>query len=171
MRFWLSKAGQKVLIHAGAGGFGHVAVQIAVALGADVTATTSASKLEFVRSLGATRVVDYKSQNIGDGFDLVIDPQSGMQAISSVAAARNGGTVICLNEIANEALHEAKKRMTRCEFIIVEPDAAALTQLSTLFIKGALKIHVAKSFPLSAVSAAQDYLAEERPIGKVVLKP
>lgn len=165
------KAGQRVLIHAGAGGFGHMAVQIAVALGAEVTATASASKLDFLRGLGVERAVDYATEPLGDGYDLVIDPQAEDQALASIAAARPGGRVICLNYLPDAAPEAAAARNITCEFILVEPDAAGLQSLSDLFEHGKLKVHVARRFPLAQAAAAQDYLATQRPIGKVVLEP
>lgn len=165
------QAGQRVLIHAGAGGFGHMAVQIAVALGAEVTATASASKLDFVRGLGAARAIDYANAPLGEGYDLVIDPKAEDQALTSIAAAREGGRVICLNYLPDAAPEAAAGRNVTCAFILVEPDAAGLQALCDLYERGHLKVHVARRFPLAQAAAAQDFLANERPIGKVVLEP
>jgi NADPH:quinone reductase-like Zn-dependent oxidoreductase len=165
------QAGQRVLIHAGAGGFGHMAVQIAVALGAEVTATASASKLSFLRGLGVARAIDYAHAPLGEGYDFVIDPQAEDQALTSIAAAREGGRVICLNYVPDAAPEAAAARNVTCEFILVEPDAAGLQALCDLHERGLLKVHVARRFPLAQAAAAQDFLANERPIGKVVLEP
>ena len=131
-------AGQKMLIHGGAGGVGHLAVQIAKARGAHVTATASTNKLSVVRELGADVVLDYATDPLGDGYDVVLDPQSGEQAERSVAAVKAGGAVVTL----------------------LAPSEA-----------GQLKVHVARTFPLADAGAAQRFLKEARPVGKVVLLP
>ncbi len=164
------RAGQRVLIHGGAGGVGHLAVQIAVALGAEVTATTSAGKLEFVRSLGAAHVLDYARDPLGGGYDLVLDPQADVQAMASVAATRDGGRVICLLTPSEAAVSAAAARDIQCRFIMVAPDASGLAELSALVQRGALKVLVARRFPLAEAGAAQAFLAT-RPIGKIVLEP
>jgi NADPH:quinone reductase-like Zn-dependent oxidoreductase len=158
------RPGERVLIHGGAGGVGHLAVQIAVALGAEVTATASAGKLDFVRRLGAGRVLDYTSEAVGDGFDLVLDPQADVQAVASVAATRDGGRVICLLSPQEAAVTEATKRGIACTFMLVTPDAEGLVAL------GHLKVQIARRFPLAEAGAAQAFLAT-RPIGKIVLEP
>ncbi len=164
------QAGQRVLIHGGAGGVGHLAVQIAVALGADVTATASAGKLDIVRGFGAARVLDYAKDPLGSGYDLVLDPQADVQAMASVAATRDGGRVICLLTPPDAAVAAAVARDIRCQFVLVTPDAAGLAALAGLASKGALRVMVARSFALADAGAAQDYLAT-RPAGKVVLAP
>ncbi|MGL4321562.1 MAG: zinc-binding dehydrogenase, partial [Paracoccaceae bacterium] len=164
------KAGQRVLIHGGAGGVGHLAVQIAVALGAEVTATASAGKLDFVRGLGAVQVLDYATDPLGDGYDLVLDPQADVQALASVAATQNGGRVICLLTPSEAALAAAKVRNITCQFMLVTPDVDGLTALADLAARGALKVHVAQRFALADAGAAHAFLAT-LPIGKVVLVP
>jgi NADPH:quinone reductase-like Zn-dependent oxidoreductase len=164
------KAGQRVLIHAGAGGVGHLAVQIAVALGAEVTATASAGKVDVVRGLGATHVLDYMRAPLGDGYDLVLDAQAGVQAERSVAATRDGGRVICLLPPSDAALAQAGARGIACIRMMVVPDAAGLRALAEMAARGGLRVIVARSFALGDAGAAHDYLAT-RPVGKVVLNP
>ena len=100
------QAGQKVLIHAGAGGVGHVAVQLARALGADVFATVSADKAEIAKRFGAT-TIDYRAETVadyvarltgGEGFDIVYDTVGGPTLDASFAAVRpySGHVVSCL---------------------------------------------------------------------------
>ncbi|MEO5796772.1 MAG: zinc-dependent alcohol dehydrogenase family protein [Rhodoferax sp.] len=99
------QAGQRVLVHGGAGGVGHVAVQIAKALGAQVFATGSAADLPYIRSLGATPI-DYRAQTVeqyvaertaGQGFDVVYDTVGGATLDASFAAVRRFGQVVsCL---------------------------------------------------------------------------
>ena len=99
------RAGQKVLVHGGAGGVGHIAVQIAKALGAQVFATGAATDQAYIRSLGATPI-DYRAQTVeqyvaqytgGQGFDLVYDTVGGATLDASFAAVRRFGHVVsCL---------------------------------------------------------------------------
>jgi NADPH:quinone reductase-like Zn-dependent oxidoreductase len=163
------KAGQRVLIHGGAGGVGHLAVQLAKALGAHVTATASRGKIDTVARLGADEVLDYASQTPADNsFDLVLDPQAGAQAELSVRLARSGGVVTCLLDPSAEAKAAAEAKGVRLERIGVKPDGAGLKALADLADKGQLRPIVAKEFPLAEAGAAHAYLAT-RPVGKVVL--
>jgi NADPH:quinone reductase-like Zn-dependent oxidoreductase len=163
-------AGQQVLIHAGAGGVGHLAVQIAVALGAEVTATASAGKIGVVQGLGAARVLDYTKDALGAGYDLVLDAQAGPQAEQSVAATRDGGRVVCLLPPSDAAMAQAAARGIACIRMVVAPDAEGLRALADLAARGALRVIVARSFALAKAGAAHDYLGT-RPVGKVVLVP
>ena len=92
--------GQKVLIHAGAGGLGSIAIQLAKHLGATVAATTSGSNADFVRELGADVVVDYRTQNFEqllEGYDLVLDSLGGENLEKSLRILRPGGRAIGLS--------------------------------------------------------------------------
>lgn len=167
------QAGERVLIHSGAGGVGHLAVQIAKALGAEVTATASRTKLELVRGLGADRVLDYTRDDlaVAGGYDLVLDPQAGEQATASVALARPGGRVVTLRPFPEAAKAAADVKGVTITRMMVAPDAARLATLADLASHGKLKVLVAKAFPLAEAGAAQAFLAEARPAGKVVLLP
>lgn len=164
------QAGQRVLIHGGAGGVGHLAVQIALALGADVTATASAGKIAAVRSLGANSVLDYARDPVGAGYDFVLDPQSGVQAEASVAATRDGGHVVVLLPPSDAATKTAAARSIALTPMSVTPDAEGLRALADLSVTGKLKVLIGGRFPLSEAGAAHTFLAT-KPIGKVVLIP
>ncbi len=166
--------GQQVLIHSGAGGVGHLAVQIAHARGARVTATASAGKLDLVRDLGADTVLDYRSQTVtapGEGFDLVLDPQAGAQGGTSVALTRPGGRVVFLLDPGDATRAAAAARGVAVTRLGVRPDAAGLRALAALAEAGKLRPIVARAFPLAEAGAAQDYLSATHPAGKVVLEP
>jgi NADPH:quinone reductase-like Zn-dependent oxidoreductase len=165
------KAGQRVLIHGGAGGVGHLAVQIAKAMGAHVTATASATKLDAARRFGADEVLDYAREHpTDDSFDVVLDPQAGTQAELSVRLAKAGGVVACLLDASAAAQAQAKSKGVRLERIGVKPDGAGLRALAALAKQGQLTPVVAKTFPLAEAGAAHAFL-ETRPIGKVVIVP
>ena len=164
-------AGQKLLIHGGAGGVGHLAVQIGKAQGAHVTATASAGKLRVVRALGADVALDYAKDALGDGYDVVLDPQSGEQAERSVAAVKAGGAVVTLLAPSEAAKAAALAKNVTLTFHMVTPDAKGLRALARLAEAGQLKVQVARTFPLADAGAAQSFLEEARPVGKVVLLP
>lgn len=165
------KPGDRVLIHAGAGGVGHLAVQIAKARGAYVIATTSASKLDFVKSLGADEVIDRTGQDFVEQVkkaDIVLDPIGGEHVEQSLKVLDASGTLIALLDPSEKARSDAKAAGIRLERISVTPDGKALTELARLVEAGKLKVEVAKSFSLEQAGAAHAFLTT-RPAGKVVL--
>jgi NADPH:quinone reductase-like Zn-dependent oxidoreductase len=165
------KNGQRVLIHAAAGGVGHLAVQIAKAHGAHVIATASPEKLDFVRSLGADEVIDYTASDFVDkvsGVDLVLEPIGGDHVERSLKTLKPGGVLVSLLNVSENAKTQAKARDIRVERISVVPDKDGLLDLTRLIDAGKLAVHVAKTLPLEQAGAAHAFLAT-RPIGKVVL--
>ena len=168
------EAGQRVLIHAGAGGVGHVAVQIAKARGAYVITTVSAAKLDFVRSLGADEVIDYRKVDFAEktrDVDVVFETVGGETAERSLCTLKPGGLFVTIVDRRNAALAE-KTRQAGLRFagITVEPDYHGLEELTRLVDAGKLKVHVAKTFPLEQAADAHRFLAT-KPTGKVVLIP
>lgn len=165
------KAGQRALVHAGAGGVGHLAVQIAKARGAHVIATASPGKLDFVRALGADEVIDYTRDDftgkVGN-VDLVLDPIGGDHADQSLEVLRDGGVLVSLLNVHDATRAKASARGIRVERMSVTPDRDGLVELAKLVDASKLSPHVAKTFPLDQAGAAHAFLAT-RPIGKVVL--
>lgn len=165
------KSGQRVLVHAAAGGVGHLAVQIAKALGAYVIATASPSKLEFVRRLGADEVIDYTqgdfTSRISD-IDLVLEPMGGEHAERSLKVIRNGGVLVSLLDLNDTTRALAGARDIRVERMSVVPDREGLVELGRLIDENKLAVHVARTFPLDQAGAAHAFL-DSRPIGKVAL--
>jgi NADPH:quinone reductase-like Zn-dependent oxidoreductase len=165
------KSGQRVLIHGAAGGVGHLAVQIAKAQGAEIVATASASKLDFVRGLGADRVIDYGKDDFTElarDIDVALETVGGDHALETLKSLKSGGVLVCLLEPGEVARAEAKQRGIRLERISVRPDRDGLVELALLADAGKLQVHVERSFPLAEAGAAQAFLAT-KPKGKVVL--
>lgn len=163
--------GKRVLIHAGAGGVGHLAVQIARARGAYVITTASPSKLDFARSLGADEVIDYTKDDFADkvhGVDLVLETVGGDHAEGSLKVLRRGGVLVSLLNVSDAAKAQASAKGIRVERMSVVPDREGLLELARLIDAKKLAVHVAKSFPLEQAGAAHTFLAT-KPIGKVVL--
>jgi NADPH:quinone reductase-like Zn-dependent oxidoreductase len=163
--------GQRVLIHAAAGGVGHLAVQIAKARGAHVVTTASPEKLDFVRSLGADEVIDYTKDDFVDkthDIDLVLETVGGAHAQRSLKVLKSGGVLVSLLNVDDTTKAEAKAQNIRVERMSVVPDRAGLVELGKLVDAKKLAVHVARTFPLEEAGAAHAFLAI-RPIGKVVL--
>lgn len=165
------RAGQRVLISRAAGGVGHLAVQIAKARGAHVTALAGASRHEFVRSLGADEVIDHRNADftgmLGD-LDVVLDANADGER--SLRVLRPGGTLISLLQHGDAELQsrvEAAGR--RFAGISVEPDYAALEALAELADTGRLRPHVSTVLPLADVVKAHELLDAGSTVGKIVL--
>ncbi|MDB4987975.1 MAG: Alcohol dehydrogenase zinc-binding domain protein [Myxococcaceae bacterium] len=166
------RPGQRVLVHGGGGGVGHVAIQIARALGAYVVTTASAGKHEFVRSLGADEVIDYRSDDFtkrtGD-IDVVLEMIGGDYGPRSIEVLRPGGLLVSTLEGANlELAARVKKAGRRFAGVSVEPDYVGLEALAALVEQGKLSVHVSETFPLAQVADAHRKLGQSIQ-GKLVL--
>ncbi|MFD4357681.1 NADP-dependent oxidoreductase [Nocardia sp. NPDC058518] len=165
--------GQRVLIHAAAGGVGHVAVQIAKALGAYVIATARADNNDFVRDLGADEIIDYTTTDFVDAardIDVVVDTVGGEYGPRSLRTLRPGGIVVSLASPAEAALVEVARPLgLRAGFMMVEADGAGMRAIADLVEKGALRPHVATVLPLDLVSKAHEISDNQRTRGKIVL--
>lgn len=166
-------AGDRVLIHAAAGGVGHLAVQIAHARGATVIGTASAGKHELLRSLGVDQVVDYRSERFEDvvePVDVVVD-LVGTYGERSLDVLRDGGRLIVIPSPGDLSAFAsaAQARGITAQWMLVEPDGAGLAALAALVEGGALKPIVAETFPLAEVDAAHESGRAGRTTGKIVL--
>lgn len=167
------QAGQRVLVHAAAGGVGHLAVQIAKACGAYVIGTASAAKHELVRGLGADEVIDYRTTEVAaviDGLDLVLDLVGGTTALDSLPALRSGGmAVLAASDVDDQLRAEADRRHVRVVDFLVEPDHAGLAALTDLVERGQLRVLVATVLPLADARKAHELSETGRVTGKIVL--
>ncbi|KQX50128.1 NADPH:quinone reductase [Streptomyces sp. Root66D1] len=165
--------GQRVLVHAAAGGVGHLAVQIAKARGAYVIGTASAPKHDFVRSLGADEVVDYRSVDFAEvvrDVDMVLDPLSADTRVRSLDVLRPGGTLVSLLPSTDpDEPAKAAARGVRVEDLLVEADHAGMKAIAALVESGALRAHVEAVFPLADAAKAHALGETERTTGKIVL--
>ncbi|MET8509629.1 NADP-dependent oxidoreductase [Streptomyces sp. NPDC004787] len=166
-------AGQRVLVHAAAGGVGHLAVQIAKSRGAYVIGTASAPKHDFVRSLGADEVVDYRTTDFRDvvrDVDVVLDPLSGDTRSRSLDVLRPGGVLVSILPGTDpEEPAKAAARGVRVETLLVEADHAGMNAVADLVAAGSLRAHVAAVFPLAEAARAHALGETERTAGKIVL--
>jgi NADPH:quinone reductase-like Zn-dependent oxidoreductase len=166
--------GQRVLVHGAAGGFGHVAVQIAKALGAHVIGTARSSKHPFLRELGADEVVDYTSVDFADvlsDIDVVLDPVGGDYASRSLRVLRRGGALISLAGWDDvPARTEAEARGVSAGFTLVEPDYAGLLAIAGLVQAGKLRPEISTVLPLEQAAAAHRLAERGGNTGKIVLR-
>jgi NADPH:quinone reductase-like Zn-dependent oxidoreductase len=171
------QSGQRVLIHGAGGGVGHLAVQIARALGAHVIGTASAAKREFVLSVGAHEVIDYRTVDFAATYrdlDVVlnlVNADSGTKySERSLAAIRPGGVLVTAVERSDRAL-TAKAREAGVRYVenSVESDYAQLEKLDELVDRGKLRVRVSDVFPLERVRAAHEMLERGHIEGKIVL--
>lgn len=165
------KAGEKVLIHAGSGGVGHLAVQIAAAVGAEVTATCSGKNSEFVKSLGATTTVDYRETDFATvvkDMDVVFNTVSKETADRSIPCLKDQGRLVSIAGSADAAAIAAKGASAKALFMI--PNGEHLAAIGTMIEAGKVKVTVAKTFKLSEAATAQDYQEKGGFVGKVVMK-
>ncbi|WP_395244332.1 NADP-dependent oxidoreductase [Agromyces sp. MMS24-K17] len=169
--------GQRVLIHAGAGGVGHFAVQFAAYFGAHVTATGSAGNAEFLRSLGAEHVVDHRTERfeeVAGGQDVVIDligNAADATGTRSLAALRPHGLVVSVPTGAWPTMAaDAEAAGMRATGYVVAPDARTLDIVTRLIDDGAVRVHVDREFPLAEGAAAHRLLEGGHVRGKLVLR-
>jgi NADPH:quinone reductase-like Zn-dependent oxidoreductase len=165
------KKGQKVLIHAGAGGVGTYAVQLAHRKGAHVITTSSGANLDFLRGLGADETIDYAKTHFEDelrDMDVVLDAVGGDTVERSWQVLRRGGAMISVAKFIPE--NEPREHGVRGLFFIVEPDRDQLEELAKLIDAGALKPIVAHVFPLASARDAFELGAQGHTRGKIVLQ-
>ncbi|MFC5164440.1 NADP-dependent oxidoreductase [Nonomuraea angiospora] len=168
------KGGQRVLIHAAAGGVGHLAVQIAKARGAYVIGTASAAKHEFLRGLGADELVDYRNEDFAEvvrDVDVVLETIGGDYGLRSLRTLRKGGTIVSLvlSDLSPELHRRAAELGIRSEGMLVEPDHAAMRALAALVEAGRLRVEIAAALPLAEAAKAHELGETNRVTGKIVL--
>jgi NADPH:quinone reductase-like Zn-dependent oxidoreductase len=167
------RPGQRVLIHAAAGGVGHLAVQIAKARGAYVIGTARSAKHAFVLGLGADEIVDYTQVDFVSAVrdvDIVIDAIGGDYGPRSLRTLRDGGIVVSLASPAEAYLaSEAHALGLRAEFMIVEADHAGMRAIAALVETGRLRVEIDTVLPLEQAAKAHEIGEAGRTTGKIVL--
>lgn len=168
--------GQRVLIHAAAGGVGHLAVQIAKSRGAYVIGTASAAKHDLLRDLGADEVVDYTTTDFAEtvrDVDVVFDLIGGEYEDRSLRTLRPGGILINITNPPAAEATAAKADAAGVRGITVDlaPNPERLARLAELVDAGLLRPVVAETFPLVEVVKAHEVTETNRTAGKIVLIP
>lgn len=167
------RAGQRVLVHAAAGGVGHLAVQIAKARGAYVIGTARAAKHALLRELGADELVDYTEvdfETAVEPVDVVIDPVGGDYGPRSLRVLRPGGILVSLASPAEAYLAEQARPLgLRAGFMAVEADQTGLRELTALVEAGLVRAVVDTELPLEHAAEAHELGDTRRTAGKIVL--
>jgi NADPH:quinone reductase-like Zn-dependent oxidoreductase len=188
------KPGNKVLIHAGSGGVGTIAIQLAKHLGATVATTTSAGNADLVRSLGADVVIDYRKQRFEDqlsGYDIVLSSLDDGSLERSLGVLRPGGKLISISGPPDVAFartqgmnwlmrqvirllslgirRKAARRGVGYHFLFMHADGAQLSRIAALVDEGSLRPVIDRTFPFEALNEAMDVITTGRAKGKVVV--
>ncbi|GIJ73590.1 NADP-dependent oxidoreductase [Virgisporangium ochraceum] len=167
------RPGQRVLVHAAAGGVGHLAVQIAKARGAYVLGTARAAKHGFLRGIGVDEPIDYTAVDfasaVGD-IDVVVDAIGGEYGERSLRVLRPGGILVSLPSPAEDRwVGPAAALGVRAGFMLVEPDGAGLREIAALVERGELAVTVDAVLPLAEAAKAHELGETGRTTGKLVL--
>jgi NADPH:quinone reductase-like Zn-dependent oxidoreductase len=164
-------AGERVLVHGATGGVGVFVVQLAVSLGAEVTATARAAYHRVALELGAHRVYEFDEpsfENDGHGYDVVVDTVGGGVLERSYEMVRPGGRLVTLGAPPSDRrAHEAG---IEAAFFVVRPDRAQLAHLASLVDAGQLRPVVAQEYPLADARLAYAHGPRPRRAGKTVLR-
>jgi alcohol dehydrogenase len=188
------KQGQKVLIHAGSGGVGTFAIQLAKHVGATVATTTSTDNVDLVRSLGADIVIDYKKQDFADvlrDYDVVLNSLDKATLEKSLRVLRPGGQLISISGPPDAAFARsigvswllrmimgvlshgirarAKRRQISYSFLFMRASGAQLSRITALIDDGIIRPVLDRIFPFAATKEAMAYVEGGRAKGKVVV--
>ena len=175
-------SGQRILIHAGAGGVGHLAVQLAKQHGAHVIATARTPNHEFVRQLGADEVMDYTATDFAEAagdVDVVLDMvrDDALDADTGIGVTERKNTMILrdngrlISLVDPSIATHPKIRGIEARFAYIEPNRSDLTSIIRLVQENKLKVHVEESFPFTAhgISAAHTHYETRQHKGKLVI--
>src|SRR6266436_3216464 len=163
--------GQRVLIHAGSGGVGHFAVQLAKWKGAYVFATASTKNQDLLRELGVDEPIDYTQQRFEDiarNIDIVLDTIGGETQERSWQVLRKGGVLVSLVELPSE--EKAKELGVRAAFVAGHPSGAQLTEIAKIIDSGKLAPVIDRILPLSEVRRAHELSQSGHTRGKIALR-
>ena len=171
------KGGQRVLILAGAGGVGHLAVQFASAYGAEVVATASRDNHSFLHGLGASQMVDYNDADwvaqvvAGGQVDLVLDLMGGESGKAALACVKPGGRLVTVPTITAQQIKEAGAEAgIEVLGMLVHPDQKQLTQVLMLLRQGDVHVTLSGEFPLAEGALAHGAIEGGHVRGKLLLR-
>jgi NADPH:quinone reductase-like Zn-dependent oxidoreductase len=189
-----TQPGQRVLVHAGAGGLGSTVIQLAKHLGATVATTARGENAELVRSLGADVVVDYKREDFAEvlsGYDVVLDSLGGENLEKSLTVLKPGGQAIgvtgppdpafakqlgapkfmgvAMGLLSRKVRKQARKLGVSYSFLFMQANGAQLRELASLYDASHLRPLIDKTFPFDQTLEALAYVEQGHANGKVVI--
>ena len=163
--------GQTILIHAGAGGVGSIAVQLAKWRGARIIATASDYNHDFLRGLGVDVPVDYRTQNFenfASDVDVVLDPIGGDTQKRSLQTLKEGGILVSIVGLTSEGRNPS--RNVRATSILVQPNSGQLSEIGGLIQNGIINPIVSYRFSLEQAPLAHEQSQTRRTRGKIVIE-
>ena len=162
--------GHRILIHAGSGGVGSFAVQLAKSRGASVVTTCSTPHLSFVRSLSPDEIIDYTRADFRElrELDVVLDTVGGETCRDSYQVLKPHGMLVSILEQPDREMME--KTGVRARYLFMKPDGGQLAQIAELLEKGKIRPAVGRVFPLEEVRKAHELSASRHAEGKIVLR-
>ena len=188
-------SGENILIHAGSGGVGTIAIQLAKHLGANVTSTTSTKNVKLVKDLGADKVIDYTKHSYldeGAKFDVVFDTLGGEHTLNAFKVLKDGGRVVSisgaldsitakqfgLNKFVRLILAFQARKVTKAaakmnamyRFLFMSSSGAQLKKIAKLYESGSIKPVIDKTYDFKRSIQALEYLSTGRAKGKVIVK-
>ena len=189
------EAGRRVLIHAGSGGVGIIAIQLARHLGATTLTTVGGRNVELVKRLGADVAIDYRNtrfEDVASDCDVVLDSAGGETLVRSFTCVKRGGVVVSIGGtpsaafarewglnpflvlaialMSRKATAAARSRGARFEYLFMRPDGNQLARIAQLVEGGIIEPLVDRVFPLERVHEALEYSESGRATGKIVLE-
>ncbi|UOR12085.1 NADP-dependent oxidoreductase [Halobacillus amylolyticus] len=165
------KEGDRVLIHAGAGGVGSFAIQLAKAFGAWVATTCSTKNVDFVKSLGADKVIDYESEDftqVLQDIDIVFDTLAGDIQTQSYDVLKEEGILVSIAGQPDQELAKAKK--VKAGYVFLEPDGEQLAKIGELIEQGKIRANVGTVMKLEEIQEAHRLSETHHAKGKIVLR-
>lgn len=168
------KQDERILIHAGSGGVGHFAIQMAKKWGAYVIATSSAQNRDFIMSLGADEHIDYRAQKFEEvltDLDFVLDGMGGVILEKSLQVVKEGGHIVSLptHQFPEDLQAKADQRNITLEFVLVQSNGDDMNTLKTMLETEELKPHVSNTFPFEDMKQAHLQIESGRTVGKIVV--
>jgi NADPH:quinone reductase-like Zn-dependent oxidoreductase len=188
------KQGQKVLIHAGAGGVGTFAIQLAKHVGATVATTTSTANVDLVRSLGADVVIDYRKEDFSHvlrDYDVVLNSLDKVTLEKSLRVLKPGGQLVSISgppdaafarsigaswvlrmimgALSSSITAKAKRRQAHYSFLFMRANGGQLSEIASLIDDGLIRPVVDRVFPFASTKEAMAYVEAGRAKGKVVV--
>jgi NADPH:quinone reductase-like Zn-dependent oxidoreductase len=189
------RKGQKILIHAGSGGVGTFAIQLAKHLGATVATTTSAANIDLVKRLGADVVINYREddfETVLHGYDVVLNSLDNKTLKKSLLVLKPGGKLISISGPPDPAFASemgmpwilrqatralsyrirkaAERRQVSYSFLFMQANGDQLRQITSLIDSGFIEPVIDRVFPFESTNEAMRYVEKGRAKGKVVVK-
>ncbi|MEM7286001.1 MAG: NAD(P)-dependent alcohol dehydrogenase [Actinomycetota bacterium] len=173
------EASSRVLINGAGGGSGSLAIQVAKAAGAHVTAVDNDRKLDFMRTLGADDVIDYRREDftrVREPFDLILDLVAHRSVFAYRRALAPGGRYLCVGGSVRTLLRVVtlgallgRATGRRMGLLAVKEGPEQFGPLTDLVLDGDVALHIDRTFPLDATPAALEHVGEGRALGKAVV--